>query len=163
MFNFSSVAYVSIRHGCFIFIFFDEVWNRQTFCSNMYGQWSALHCRWSALHYFSSSHSAFSYIWIPSERTLEKKERLQYLHWIGRSCTNREKLLHTLPAAVQRCLWMKLSALRHSGQSSESSACASLQETQSHASRTLTSAPSALQVTSDSSAGSLTFFPRAGL
>ena len=33
MFNFSSVAYVSFRHGCFIFIFFDGVCNRHVFPS----------------------------------------------------------------------------------------------------------------------------------
>ena len=33
IFNFSSVAYVSFRHGCFTFIFFDEVCNRHVFPS----------------------------------------------------------------------------------------------------------------------------------
>ena len=80
IFNFSSVAYVALWYWCFIMFyfrsFFDEVCNRQICCFDIYGQWSALHCRWSALHHFSASHSAFSYTWIPYLSRQEGRRQL---------------------------------------------------------------------------------------
>ena len=45
IFNFSSVAYVSFRHGCFIFIFFDEVCNRHGLHSDMDARRMRAHAR----------------------------------------------------------------------------------------------------------------------